>query len=225
MPVYKILIVEDDPTIAQLMGKVLEKWGFAVTCASDFSAILTEFRTFAPHLVVMDVSLPFYDGYYWCEQIRRESKVPILFVSSHTEDMDAIMAVNLGGDDYITKPFAPELLTAKINALLRRAYSYAADPPVLEARGAFLSADGTLSYHGQKIELSKNEFRILKILMEHKNQIVSREAIMKALWESEDFIDDNTLTVNINRMRKKLAENGLDDLIATRKGEGYLIHD
>jgi len=223
--VYQIFIVEDDPTIAKLMGRVLEKWGFSVCCVSDFSAVLTEFRTASPHLVVMDVSLPYYDGYYWCEQIRRESKVPILFVSSHTDDMDAIMAVNLGGDDYITKPFAPELLTAKINALLRRAYSYTAEPPVLEACGALLASDGTLSYDGQKIELSKNEFRILKILMEHKNQIVTREVLIKALWESEDFIDDNTLTVNVNRMRKKLSESGLDDLISTRKGEGYLIHD
>jgi len=223
--VYQIFIVEDDPTIAKLMGRVLEKWGFSVCCVSDFSAVLTEFRTASPHLVVMDVSLPYYDGYYWCEQIRRESKVPILFVSSHTDNMDAIMAVNMGGDDYITKPFAPELLTAKINALLRRAYSYTAEPPVLEARGALLAADGTLSYDGQKIELSKNEFRILKILIEHKNQIVTRETLIKALWESEDFIDDNTLTVNVNRMRKKLSDNGLDDLITTRKGEGYLIHD
>ncbi|HOP11012.1 MAG TPA: response regulator transcription factor [Oscillospiraceae bacterium] len=222
---YQIFIVEDDPTIAKLMGRVLEKWGFSVCCVSDFSAVLTEFRTASPHLVVMDVSLPYYDGYYWCEQIRRESKVPILFVSSHTDNMDAIMAVNMGGDDYITKPFAPELLTAKINALLRRAYSYTAEPPVLEARGALLAADGTLSYDGQKIELSKNEFRILKILIEHKNQIVTRETLIKALWESEDFIDDNTLTVNVNRMRKKLSDNGLDDLITTRKGEGYLIHD
>lgn len=222
---YQIFIVEDDPTIAKLMGRVLEKWGFAVACVSDFSAVLSEFRATAPHLVVMDVSLPFYDGYYWCEQIRRESKVPILFVSSHTDSMDAIMAVNLGGDDYITKPFAPELLTAKINALLRRAYSYTAEPPALEAHGALLAADGTLTYNGKKIELSKNEFRILKILMERKNQIVTRETLIKALWESEDFIDDNTLTVNVNRMRKKLSESGLDDLISTRKGEGYLIHD
>ena len=222
---YQIFIVEDDPTIAKLMGRVLEKWGFAVACVSDFSAVLSEFRVAAPHLVLMDVSLPFYDGYYWCEQIRRESKVPILFVSSHTDHMDAIMAVNLGGDDYITKPFAPELLTAKINALLRRAYSYTAEPPALEAHGALLAADGTLTYNGKKIELSKNEFRILKILMEHKNQIVSRETLIKALWESEDFIDDNTLTVNVNRMRKKLSESGLDDLVSTRKGEGYLIHD
>jgi len=223
--VYQIFIVEDDPTIAKLMGRVLEKWGFAVACVSDFSAVLSEFRATAPHLVVMDISLPFYDGYYWCEQIRRESKVPILFVSSHTDSMDAIMAVNLGGDDYITKPFAPELLTAKINALLRRAYSYTAEPPALEAHGALLAADGTLTYNGKKIELSKNEFRILKILMERKNQIVTRETLIKALWESEDFIDDNTLTVNVNRMRKKLSESGLDDLISTRKGEGYLIHD
>ncbi len=222
---YRIFLVEDDKTIAGLMRDSLLRWGFEASCAADFSDVLNEFRACAPHLVLLDISLPFYNGYYWCEQIRKESKVPVVFVSSHTDNMDLVMAMNMGGDDYIAKPFSTDVLVAKINALLRRVYSYTDERPALEARGTLLGADGALQFAGARIDLSKNEQRILRTLFEHKNEVVPRERIMRALWDSESFIDDNTLTVNINRLRRKLEEAGLPGLILTKKGEGYLVRD
>ncbi len=223
--VYRIFIVEDDQTIAALMAEALGRWGFDAVCAQDFSEVLAEFRACAPHLVVLDISLPFYNGYYWCEKIRRESKVPVVFVSSHTDNMDQVMAMNMGADDFIVKPFSTEVLIAKISALLRRVYSYTQQQPALEACGALLENDGTLRFAEKTIELSKNEHRILKTLFERKNSVVSRQTIMQALWNSDSFIDDNTLTVNINRLRRKLEQAGLTDLIQTKKGEGYMVHD
>ena len=222
---YKVFIIEDDRTLASLLEERLAHWGFEARRAVDFSNIPEEFFSFAPHIALVDVSLPYYNGYYWCSEIRRSSRVPIIFISSHSEDMDIVMAVNMGADDYITKPFSPDVLIAKINALLRRAYSYGDEAPPLEAFGAELRQDSTLFYNGEAIELTKNEFRILKTLFESKNRVVSRSDIMTALWDSESFIDDNTLTVNVNRLRKKLASSGLEGLIETKKGEGYLVHD
>lgn len=223
---YVILIVEDDPTIASLLKESLEKWGFSAYCAEDFSDIMGTFRRVRPHLTLLDISLPYYNGYYWCGEIRKESRAPILFLSSHAENTDVIMAVNMGGDDYVIKPFSMEVLVAKINALMRRAYSYYVETQTLTARGAVLNlADGSLVHEEKRVELTRNESRILRELMEHKNSIVSREQLMKRLWDDEHFIDENTLTVNINRLRRKLATLGLTDFIQTRKGEGYMLRD
>ena len=223
---YNILIVEDDRTIATLLAEQLQKWGFQARCVRDFNAVMAEFEAFAPHLVLLDIGLPFYNGYYWCGEIRKRSKVPIVFLSSHTENMDIVMAVNMGGDDYIVKPFSMPVLVAKINALLRRAYDYYGENRVLSVRGAMLDlGDASLRYDGEIVALTKNEFRILLLLFENKNSVVAREQIMKKLWDSDSFIDDNTLTVNINRLRKKLDDIGLAGLIVTKKGLGYMVHD
>ena len=223
---YTILIVEDDETIASLLKENLERWGFTAVCVKDFADVMGEFRRVQPHLTLLDISLPFYNGFYWCGEIRKESQAPILFLSSHTENMDVVMAVNMGGDDYVTKPFSMEVLVAKINALMRRTYSYYVENQTLTARGAVLHlADGTLQTGMERVELSRNEGRMLRMLLEHKNATVTREKLMKYLWDDEHFIDENTLTVNINRLRKKLAAAGLDDFIQTKKGEGYIIRD
>lgn len=173
---YNILIVEDDRTIATLLAEQLQKWGFQARCVRDFNAVMAEFEAFAPHLVLLDIGLPFYNGYYWCGEIRKRSKVPIVFLSSHTENMDIVMAVNMGGDDYIVKPFSMPVLVAKINALLRRAYDYYGENRVLSVRGAMLDlGDASLRYDGEILALTKNEFRILLLLFENKNSVVARE--------------------------------------------------
>ena len=221
---YKILIVEDDCTIAGVVARHLEKWGYRAVCVEDFSAVLSSFRAEKPQLVLMDISLPFYDGFYWCSEIRRESRVPIIFISSADDNMNLVMAINLGADDFIAKPFTMEVLTAKICALLRRTYDFTTERDVLTCRGVVLHLeDGRAEYEGKCCELTKNEFRILKLLMERPGCIVSRDTIMRKLWEDESFIDDNTLTVNMTRMRRKLEEVGCHDLIRTKKGMGYLI--
>jgi DNA-binding response OmpR family regulator len=237
------MIVEDDATIASLLGENLKKWGFDSVCASDFDRITAEFESCKPHLVLMDISLPFFNGYYWCSEIRKLSNVPIVFLSSRTDNMDIVMAMNMGGDDYITKPFSLDILIAKIQAILRRTYALSAETSgisgtgmsgrgardsgqSLEVRGAILDLNTTdLLYDNEKIELTKNEFKILQLLIEQKNRVITREQIMKRLWDSDSFIDDNTLTVNINRLRKKLEDAGIADLIATKKGTGYMIYD
>lgn len=222
---YNIFIVEDDSTIASLVRESLLKRGFGASCARDFTDVEGEFSTLSPDLVLLDISLPFHNGFYWCERLRRISKTPIVFLSSRSEGMDIVAAMNMGGDDYLTKPFSMDVLEAKINALLRRTYSYAA-PQELAARGASLdTAAGALCCPAGRIELTKNELRILRTLIEKKDSIVPREEIMRALWDSESFVDDNTLTVNINRLRKKLDEAGLPDYISTKKGLVYMIHD
>lgn len=221
-----ILIVEDDRTIASLLAENLARWGFSAVQVEDFAHVLDTFRSVQPHLVLLDISLPQYNGYYWCSEIRKESQVPILFLSSHTEDMDVVMAVNMGGDDYVMKPFSMEVLIAKINALMRRAYSYYTEGQTLSVQDATLDLlGGTLTAPGGQVELSRNESRMLRLLMEHKNAVVTREMLMRALWDDEHFIDENTLTVNINRLRKKLSGIGLMEFIATKKGEGYIIRE
>lgn len=221
---YKVLIVEDDPVIAAAVVKELSRWGLEAKAAADFANVLQEFVQYAPQLVVLDISLPFFNGYYWCQEIRKLSGVPILFLSSAGDNMNIIMAMDMGADDFIPKPFDLSVLTAKVRALLRRTYQFSAAQSLLEHRGAVLNlADGTLTVSGQTAELTRNEFRILKLLMEHRGQTVSRDTIMTDLWKSDSFIDDNTLTVNVNRLRKKLEGLGLPDFIGTKKGLGYYV--
>lgn len=221
---YRIYIVEDDEIIARSVKRHLEGWDYEARCASDFSNIMAEFTAFAPQLVLMDVKLPFYNGYYWCGEIRKVSKVPVIFISSASENMNIVMAVNMGGDDFIAKPFDLEVLTVKIQAMLRRSYDFTAQSVLLEHRGALLNlTEATLTYHDRKLELTKNEWKILQILMENKENVVSRETLMTKLWESDSFVDENTLSVNVNRLRKRLEEAGLTDFIVTKKGIGYRI--
>lgn len=221
---YKVFVVEDDAVIAEAIKKHISTWGFNVQCSKNFEDVLSEFAAFDPHLVLMDISLPFFNGYHWCSQIRKVSRVPIIFISSASDNMNVVMAVNMGGDDFIAKPFDLQVLTAKVQALLRRTYDFAAPANILEGRGAVLNLnDTTLTFQGKKTELTKNEFKIVQMLLEHKGEIVPRESIMTRLWESDSFVDENTLTVNITRLRHKLNDVGLCDFIVTKKGIGYTI--
>ena len=222
---FRILIVEDDSIISEKIKGHLEKWGYEVESVRDFADVLQDFIRFDPQLVLMDIGLPFYNGYYWCGEIRKISQVPILFISSASDNMNIVMAINMGGDDFVTKPFDLEVLSAKIQAILRRTYSFQAQVSVLEYQGVILNlSDMSLLYEGNRIELSKNEFRIMQILFENSGNTVSRDDIMKRLWDNECFVDDNTLTVNVNRLRKSLEEGGLQDFIRTKKGVGYQLH-
>lgn len=221
----KIMIVEDEPIIRDMIGESIRKWGYETIILDDFSQVLEIFLKENPHLVLMDINLPVYDGFYWCNKIRDLSKVPIIFISSRNTPMDMVMSMNMGGDDFIQKPFYEEVLIAKIKALLRRTYSYTETvATIIEHDGIILNLNnGDVFYGDKKAELTKNEFKILNILMQNKGTVVSREKIMRSLWEDESFVDDNTLTVNIARIRKKLAELGKENYITTMKGEGYII--
>lgn len=221
---YKLLIVEDDGGISEEIRRQAESWGLEAKCASNFRDVMAEFAAFDPQLVLMDIALPFYDGYHWCNEIRKVSKVPIIFISSASDNMNIVMAMNMGADDFIAKPFDGSVLIAKVQAMLRRTYDFGGAMPVLEHKGALLNTgDGSLTYGDEKIDLSKNEYRILLCLMEHKGSIVSREKLMEALWATDSFVDENTLTVNVGRLRKKLESAGLKDFIATKFGVGYII--
>lgn len=221
---YRILIVEDDAGIADAIRTQLQMWDMQVRIATDFRNITAEAEAYMPHLILMDVGLPFFNGYYWCSEIRKGSSVPIVFISSASDNMNIVMAMNMGADDFVAKPFDASVLIAKIQALLRRSYDFASTAPVLTHRGATLNTgDNSLSYAGEHVELTRNEYRILLALMEAKGRIVSREKLMERLWESDSFVDENTLTVNVARLRKKLERAGLDDFIVTKFGVGYLI--
>ena len=221
---YKVLIVEDDPVIAGTVAAELNKWGMDARAAADFSAVLAEFTAFAPQLVLLDIALPFFNGYYWCQEIRRVSKAPIVFLSSAGDNMNIVMAMNMGGDDFIAKPFDQNVLVAKLQAVLRRTYDFGGQVNILEHRGAMLNiADAALTYKGEKIDLSKNEYRILQALMQSKGKVVSRDSLMERLWETDSFVDENTLTVNVARLRKKLDNAGLTGFITTKVGMGYII--
>ena len=221
---YRILLVEDDEVIAQEVSRYLKSWGFEVDKVKEFDRVIEEFVSFSPQLVLLDIGLPFFNGYHWCSEIRKISKVPVVFLSSMSDNMNIVMAMNMGGDDFITKPFSLEVLSAKVQAILRRAYSFVPEMDLKEHKGLILNCqDASANYQGKKIDLTKNEYRILEILFEQKGKVVSREKIMKRLWDSDFFIDDNTLTVNVARLRKKLEEEGLKDFITTKKGSGYLI--
>lgn len=221
---YKILIIEDDLTMAQAIQKEMTAWGNEAEYVQDFRNVMKDFAEYDPHLVLLDITLPFYNGYHWCSEIRKVSDVPVIFISSASDNMNIIMAVNMGGDDFIAKPFDLGVLTAKTQALLRRTYDLSGKIPILEHRGAMLNLyDTCLTYEGEKISLTKNEFRILQTLMENKGRLVSRDTLMTKLWETDDYIEENTLTVNIARLRKKLENAGMKDFITTKVGEGYII--
>lgn len=221
---YKILLVEDDLIIAKTVKSHIESWGFEVKCVTDFKDVLADFVSYNPQLVLLDITLPFFNGYHWCQEIRRVSKVPIVFISSASDNMNIVMAMNMGGDDFITKPFDLNVLTAKVQAILRRTYDFTGQTNLLEHKGAILNtSNSTLNYNGIKLELSKNEHKILQVLLENKGKVVSRDTIMTRLWETDSYIDDNTLTVNMTRLRKRLQEAGLNDFITTKKGIGYLV--
>ena len=223
---YRILIVEDDRGIAEAIQAQTRMWELQAQCVQNFRNVMEEFSSFDPHLVLLDVSLPFFNGYHWCSEIRKTSQVPIIFISSASDSMNIVMAMNMGADDFIAKPFDLNVLIAKVQALMRRSYDYAPSAPVLEHRGAILNTgDGSLFYREQQIELSKNEYRILLTLMRSKGKVVSREKLMEQLWSTDSFVDENTLSVNVGRLRKKLEAAGLNGFISTKFGMGYVIHD
>ena len=221
---YRIFLVEDDQSIAGAVAKHLDSWGWEVHRVMDFQRVLEEFQAFGPHLVLLDIGLPFRNGYHWCAGMRKVSRVPIVFLSSASDNMNIVMAMNMGGDDFVAKPFDLDVLTAKVQALLRRTYDFGAAAPLLEARGAVLdTGDNSLTYEGQKLELTRNEYRMLQVLLEQKGRTVSRETLMQRLWETDSFVDETTLTVNMARLRRKLEGLGLTEFIRTKKGLGYLI--
>lgn len=223
---YRVLIVEDDEVIASQVKKHLESWGMEVSVARDFRNVTGEFLSCRPQLVLLDIGLPFYNGYHWCQEIRKISQVPILFLTSASDNVNVVMAMQMGGDDLLPKPFDLQVLSAKVQAMLRRAYDFAVAPALLTCGGAALNpANGTVTVNGQRVELTRNEGKLLQLLLEKKGQIVSRDAMMTALWESDSFVDENTLSVNVNRLRRKLEAAGLPDFIRTRKGAGYLVEE
>ena len=221
---YRILVIEDDYSLANAMKKQIETWGNEVRLISDFQNVIPEFREYDPQLVLIDIMLPFYNGYHWCAEIRRISDVPIIFISSASDNMNIIMAMNMGADDFIPKPVDLAVMTSKIQAILRRAYNMGAKIPVLEHRGAVLNLNDTsLTYNGQRIELTKNDFRLLQTLLENKGNVVSRDTLMTKLWQMDSYVEENTLTVNVNRLRKKLESAGLANFIKTKIGSGYIV--
>lgn len=224
MAMYRIFIVEDDMTIAGTLAKHLKRWGYETDYVRDFKNVVERFIEFCPQLVILDIMLPLFNGFHWCQEIRKISKVPIIFLSSASDNMNIVMAMNMGGDDFIEKPFDLNVVTAKVQAVLRRAYAFQGAVEVVECRGIVLKLnDATVNIKGQEKELTKNEFRILRLLMEKAGRIVPREEIIENLWESDEFIDDNTLTVNVTRLRRKLESMGASDVIRTKKGIGYMI--
>lgn len=221
---YRIYIIEDDSIIAGKIKEHMTNWGFEARCASDFRNIMGEFAEYEPHMVLLDISLPFFNGYHWCEEIRRVSKVPVIFLSSASDNMNIIMAMSMGGDDFIAKPFDMNVLVAKVQAILRRTYDFGGQTQLIEHRGALLNmSDASLLYNGKPVELTRNDYKILLTLMENRGSIVSRETLMEKLWETDCFVDENTLTVNIARLRKKLDGAGLAGFITTKKGIGYIV--
>ena len=218
------MIIEDDRVIAEAIKKHIEGWGYEARATENFQDVLSEFSLFEPHLVLVDVMLPFYNGFYWCGEIRKISKVPIIFISSASDNMNIVMAMNMGGDDFITKPFDLNVLMAKMQAILRRTYDFGGNAAELSHRGAVLNKDdATLTYKDKRLELTKNDYKILYILMENKGRIISRDTLMNRLWETDYYVDENTLSVNVTRLRKKLDSLGLIDFITTKKGMGYII--
>ncbi len=223
---YKIFIVEDDIALAEAMKRQIESWGNEAYYTKDFQNIISEFHKYDPHMVLMDIMLPFFNGYHWCTEIRKISNVPIVFISSASDNMNIVMAMNMGGDDFIQKPIDLDVMIAKMQALLRRTYDIGSKMSMLEHNGAFLNLDDTtLTYKDSRIELTKNEFRILRTLLENKGKVVSRDTLMNKLWQMDEYIEENTLTVNVNRLRKKLEAAGLKNFITTKVGSGYIIEN
>lgn len=223
---YKIYIVEDDKGIAEGISSCLGSWGMEGRVVADFRKVMEEIGEYDPHLIIMDITLPFMGGYHWCQEIRKTSNVPIIFISSASDNMNIIMAMNMGADDFIAKPFDQSVLIAKVSALLRRTYDFGQSANTIEAAGAVLNMNNnTLTYNGKEIDLARNEYKILLTLMQNKNKVVSREKLMEALWETDCYVDENTLTVNVGRLRKTLEAAGLKDLIRTKFGVGYILED
>ena len=221
---YRIFLVEDDPIIAETVQKHLESWGWQVKAAADFARVMDDFSAFDPQLVLLDISLPVYNGYHWCSEIRKVSRVPVIFLSSASDNMNIVMAMHMGGDDFIPKPFDLNVLTAKVQALLRRTYEFSREQAEIALGGGALRLrEGVFVKGDLRLELTRNEFRILEMLLENRGRIVNREELMERLWSTDSFVDENTLSVNVNRLRKKLEGAGLFDAIRTRKGEGYII--
>ena len=221
---YRIMIIEDDLTMAEAIRRQIESWGNEGMCVKDFQNVIRTFVEFDPHLVLVDIMLPFYNGYYWCTEIRGISNVPVIFLSSASDNMNIVMAMNMGGDDFIPKPVDLNVLMAKLQAALRRAYDMGGKIPVLEHRGAVLNLnDASLTYQGMRVELTKNDFRILQMLLENKGKVVSRETLMTRLWQMDSYVEENTLTVNVTRLRKKLEQAGLKHFITTKVGSGYIV--
>lgn len=221
---YKLLIIEDDAAIAGAITALAASWEMETHIVSDFRAVLTEYAAFSPHIVLVDISLPFFSGYHWCAELRKLSNVPIVFISSASDGMNIVTAMEMGADDFVAKPFDDSVLMAKLRALLRRSYDLAPQAAFLTHRGAMLDTGSeTLTYAGEKVELTKNEYRILACLLENKGKVVSRERLMERLWETDAFVDENTLTVNVARLRKKLDAAGLAAFITTKFGVGYMI--
>ena len=223
---YKIYIVEDDKGIADGITTCLASWGMEGKTVSDFMKVMEEVKEYEPHLIIMDITLPYMGGYHWCQEIRKTSSVPIIFISSATDNMNIVMAINMGADDFIAKPFDQSVLIAKVNALLRRTYDFSQSTSTLEVKGAVLNTNNNkLSYNGNEVDLARNEYKILLTLIQNKNKVVSREKLMEALWETDSYVDENTLTVNVGRLRKTLEGIGLKDLIKTKFGVGYILED
>lgn len=223
---YRILIIEDDEVIAELVKEALERWGYQTGQIQDFKKITEEVVRFRPDLILLDINLPFFNGFYWCRELRQFTKVPVIFLSSADDNMNIVMAMDMGGDDFIAKPFDINVLLAKVNAMIRRSYDYQGQTNLASVGDVVLNLDdAVVVYQGERAELTKNEYKILKLLMENCGRMVSRDAIMTSLWESEEFVDDNTLTVNVTRIRKKLKNIGIEDMIKTKKGVGYFIEE
>lgn len=221
---YKILLIEDDIDLAKEIAIALEKWGFKVDLINNFENIIEEFIDKKPEVVLLDVNLPLYNGFYWCEKIREISKVPIIFLSSRDSDMDLIMGINNGGDDYITKPFSIDILVTKINGIIRRVYNYNNSNNIIGYKDLIFDIEkGIIKCNDKSMELTKNEIKILTLLLKNKDKVVSREGLMMSLWDSDEFVTDNALTVNINRLRRKIKELGIEDFIKTKKGIGYIV--
>ena len=223
---YKIYIVEDDKGIAEGIVGCLQNFGMEGRVVSDFMKVMEEISEYDTHLIIMDITLPYMGGYHWCQEIRKNSKVPIIFISSATDNMNIVMAINMGADDFIAKPFDQSVLIAKVSALLRRTYDFSQGGSTLEVAGAVINTNNnTLTYNGNEIDLARNEYKILITLVQNKNKVVSREKLMEALWETDCYVDENTLTVNVGRLRKTLESAGLKDLIKTKFGVGYILED
>ena len=221
---YRILIIEDDRTIANVLAEHLRTWDYEVHCVTNFKNVMEDFREYEPQLVLLDIVLPLFNGFHWCQEIRKISKVPIIFLSSANDNMNIVMAMNMGGDEFVEKPFDLSVVTAKVQAVLRRAYAFRGTMDVLEHAGVMLNVnDATVTCGSQSVELTKNEAGILSYLLKHQNTIVTRDELISYLWDSEAFVDDNTLTVNMNRVRKKLADLGVEDIIRTKRGQGYIL--
>lgn len=220
----KVLIIEDDLDLALEMKRTLEHWQFDVRLTKAFNQIIETFLEYEPMIIILDINLPFFDGFYWCEKIRQISTVPIIFLSSRDSNLDLMMAIHHGGDDYLTKPISSDILVTKINAIMRRTYDYVSNSNLVYLDNLVVDFEkGTLKHNNKTLELTKNEMRILTTLIKQKGKIVTREQLMINLWNDDEFISDNTLTVNVNRLRARLKEIGIDDFIQTKKGIGYLI--